>query len=345
MEVQLIKAEDYGLKPETAQELTAPLQIVKDERNLLIQEFEQVSKLEVSEENLNVFRELRLKIAKNRTQGINKWHKTNKEFFLTGGKFIDAIKNKEKAINENMEARLYHAEKHFENLEKERIEKLQKERVELLSEFVDGASERNLSEMDGDVWDIFLATKKKAYFNRIKAEKEAEEKRQAEIKKQKEEQESIRKENERLKKKAEELEKKARREQARIDKIEADRQAKLNAERREIEEQQLKERKAHEMAIKKEREEREKSEAIERKKFKKLEAELLAKKKAEQKALEEAEKARQAELNKGDAAKVRDLLRDLDELQTKYTFKSKRNKKMYTDVSLLIDKVKNHINK
>jgi len=53
----------------------------------------------------------------------------------------------------------------------------------------------------------------------------------------------------------------------------------------------------------------------------------------------------EAELNKGDAAKVKDLIADLESLKTKYSFKSAKNKKMYSDVNLLIDKVINHIHK
>ena len=41
-----------------------------------------IKKLEITEENLPVFKELRLKIRDNRTKGIEKWHKLNKAFFL-----------------------------------------------------------------------------------------------------------------------------------------------------------------------------------------------------------------------------------------------------------------------
>ena len=76
-----------------------------------------------------------------------------------------------------------------------------------------------------------------------------------------------------------------------------------------------------------------------------MQRELEAKAEAERKAKEE-EKARiEAELNKGDAAKVKDLIADLTFLKTKYSFKSAKNQKMYTDVYSLIDKVINHIEK
>ncbi len=63
------------------------------------------------------------------------------------------------------------------------------------------------------------------------------------------------------------------------------------------------------------------------------------------KAKQEAEAKKQDELNKGDKAKVNDLINDLNQLKTKYTFKSAKNNRMYSDVGLLIGKVVNHINK
>ena len=334
MKTEIIKAEDYGLKIAKANELTLGLKVVKEERQLLVKQFEDVSKLEVSIENLPVFKKLRLAIVKNRTQGINKWHKTNKEFFLTGGKFVDAIKNKEIAINVQMEEKLMIAENHFENLEKERIAILQSERVSLLSPFVDDANERDLASMEDDVWESYLSTKKQAHLDRVQAELDAEKERQAKIQAEKEEQERVRKENIKLKAEAEERE--------RIAKIEAKKRAKLEAERKAKESE---ERAKYEAKLKKERAAKDKIEREERKKREKLEAELEAKEQAEQKAKEEEEARLQSELNKGDKAKVKDLIEDLELLKTKYSFKSSKNVKMYKDVGVLIDKVTNHINK
>ena len=72
MENEIIKVEYYGLEESKANELTVGLKVVRDERELLIKEFDSVSELELSEDNLHLFKELRLKIVKNRTQGINK---------------------------------------------------------------------------------------------------------------------------------------------------------------------------------------------------------------------------------------------------------------------------------
>ena len=345
MKAEIIKAEDYGLEVEKANELTVGLKVVKAEREFLIKEFEEVAKLELIEENLPKFKELRLRIVKNRTQGINKWHKTNKEFFLTGGKFVDAIKNKENAINEQMEERLMSAEKHFENLEKERIAKLQAERVGLLSEFVEDANERDLASMEDDVWESYLATKKQAHLDKIQAELDAEKERQAKIKAEKEEQERIRKENAKLKAEAEEYERLAKIEANKRAKQEAERKEKEEKERKIREEKERKERAEYEAKLKAEREAKEKIEREEKAKREKLQAELKAKEEVERKAKEEEEARLEAELNKGDTDKVKDLIAELEALKTKYSFKSSKNIKMYKDVGLLIDKVTNHINK
>ena len=95
--------------------------------------------------------------------------------------------------------------------------------------------------------------------------------------------------------------------------------------------------------------EREKSAKIESDKLAKIEAEakrLNDERIAKEKAEAEAEKTKiETELNKGDAEKVKDLIKDFQELKEKYTFKSAKNKKMYSDVGGLIDKTTNFINK
>ena len=61
--------------------------------------------------------------------------------------------------------------------------------------------------------------------------------------------------------------------------------------------------------------------------------------------IKEAERQRQAELNKGDEDKMKDLISDITALKTKYNFKSKYNKRMYNDFGDLVDKIINRIKK
>lgn len=85
--------------------------------------------------------------------------------------------------------------------------------------------------------------------------------------------------------------------------------------------------------LKKEAEKKEKEEALRK-----------TKEDAEREAKEQEEARVQLELNKGDSDKVKDLKVDLIGLKSKYSFKSKKNQKMFSDVRLLIEKIINHIN-
>lgn len=347
METQIVKIDpkEFGLETKKANELTVGLKTVLAERELLIKEFEVVSKLELTVGNLAKFKELRLKIVKNRTQGVWKWHKTNKEYFLTGGKFVDAIKNKESFVNETMEDKLLDAEKHFENLEKERIANLQTKRVALLSEFVDDASERDLSSMEQDVWDAYLSSKKQQHIDLVAAELKAEKERVAKEKAEKEEQERIRKENEKLKLEAEQREKLAKIEEDKRVKEEQDRKAKEEAAQKKREEEAEKIRLENETKLNAEREENERIQREEKAKRDKLESELKAKEEAELKAKKEQADKLKAEAMKGDSDKVKDFIYDLQALKTKYVFEAEENIEMQNTVAGLLDKIVSFINK
>ena len=171
--VQLVNPQEFGLEAEKANEMVSNLKSTIAEREVLQNAYIDVIDLEVTKENIPTFKELRLKLVKNRTT-IEKWHKSNKAFFLAGGRYVDAIRNKEILVNQEMESKLMDAEKHFENLERERLTQLQNKRVEQLSKYVEDANERDLSSMDEDVWEAYLSAKKKAYEDRIEAERKAE---------------------------------------------------------------------------------------------------------------------------------------------------------------------------
>ena len=192
----------FGIEPIKAKEMISGLSTTLAEREVLKNAYIDVIELPINAENLAVFKELRLKIVKNRTQGIEKWHKTNKAFYLAGGRFVDAIKNKEVLENEQMEAKLLEGEKYFENLEKERLNTLRLEREELLRPYVETLP-NDLSSLDQDVFDSFLETKKKSFADKLEADRiEAERVENERIEREKQI-EAQRLENERLKKEAE----------------------------------------------------------------------------------------------------------------------------------------------
>jgi len=255
----------YGLEEVKAKEITSGLDTVLSEREALKNSYIAVIELPITSENLEIFKELRLKIVKNRTQGIEKWHKTNKEFYLAGGRFVDAIKNKEIVINEQMEEKLKDAEKHFENLEKERLAEINLKRREILRPYVEDVDNMDFTQMDDYDFDDFVLGKKTRYEANLEAERLAEENRQKETEA----------ENER--KRLEEIEnERVRQENA---KLKAEAEAKelaLQKEREEVEAKAKAEKDAQELILKAERE-----------KQAKLEAELQAKKDAEIKAEQE----------------------------------------------------------
>lgn len=140
IEVVVINPTEYGIEETKANELIGNLPQIQSEREILEQQYKEVVKLDLEDsETSKKARELRLKIQKNRTQGIGVWHKTTKDYFLKGGQFIDAVKRKEEAVNLRMEQILESIEKHAEIQEQKRKAELKEKRVvelELYSEFV-----------------------------------------------------------------------------------------------------------------------------------------------------------------------------------------------------------------
>lgn len=275
----------------------------------------------ITEEVTNKAKRLRLDIAKVRIE-TERVRKEQKEEYLRAGKAIDGVSNILKWAVVDRENKLKEIEDYFEIQEQKRLEKLQEERIKALSLYVEDIEGRVLSNMDEDVWAAYLEVKKKEYEDRIAAEKKAEEERIAREKAEEKERERIKKENEKLKKEAEEREKAERLQQEKIQK----------------------EREEYESRLKAQQEEREMAEKEERIKREKLEAELQAKEEAERR-VKEAEKVKtQNELSKKDIDRVNDLIEELKVLKVKYTFKSNKNKKMYENVGVLIDKIITYIN-
>jgi hypothetical protein len=242
------------------------------------------------------------------------------------------ITMKEKQYNDRIEAE---KKAEDERIRLEQIERLRWKRSDMLRPFYQFFKDENsvklgeLSEEEFDALMCNLADEKEKY----EAEQEKIRIENERLKKEAEEKERIRKEEEKKR-----LEKEAA-EQRERDRIERERKAKEEKERKELEEAARKEREAHEAALRKEREERARIEREERVKREAVERELAEKKAAEERAKEEAEAKLQAELSKGDSDKIADLISDLESLKTKYVFKSTKNKKTYSDVSELINKI------
>ena len=140
MKTELVKAQDYGIEAKQEQELLGNLPQIINERDILETQYSEVIKMDIENpESWKIARELRMLIQKNRTQGINPWHRKTKDYFLKGGQFVDAIKRKEVEVNERMESNLLEIEK-FEEVQKQneikRLNDLRISEIDLFKDFV-----------------------------------------------------------------------------------------------------------------------------------------------------------------------------------------------------------------
>lgn len=321
MTAELIKINptEFGLTEETAQTITKDLAQILSERSVLSAQYAEIITLDIDDpKTAKRAAELRKLVKNNRTKGIENWHKVNKEFYLRGGQFVDAIKRKEVVENERMEEALEQIEKRQEILEKERIAKVQTLRVSLIAEYVENSDKMDLGNMQDDVWEAFYAAKKKEFEDKKEAERLAEIERERLAEEKRLEDERIRAENEKLRKEAAEKE-------AQLEAERKSNEEKLRIEREKAEKERAEREAILEAERKKAKEEADKIAAIEAEKLRvereaneKLQAELKAKKDAEEaaekqrladeeKARKEAEKLAKAPIKKQLAVWVNDF--------------------------------------
>ena len=356
-----VNPKKFGIEENKALEIISNLPQIIEERSALETQYAEIVKMDIEDANTaKVATELRKLIKNNRTKGIEVWHKNAKDYFLKGGQFVDAIKRQQISINERMEENLEKIEKYAERKKAERKKQLADERLTELNKFEFQLSAGiDLGSIDEAMYQNILAGCKSTYEAKIEAERIAEEERLEGLRLDKianerrieiapyaqfvtenndlrtmsdtdyqnllvslktakseyeKEQEAIRLENERLKAEREEAERKLKEAN---DKAEAERK-KAEAEANEKLEQER---------VEKQR----------------LADELAEKERKEQEEKERAEALAELELSKGDADKFNDLIKDLEQLRTKYTFKSKKYKNAYKDCVTIIDKTVNHL--
>lgn len=261
-----LKPELYGLQVSEANGLVGGIDVIKHELQVLKDAYIDVIQLEITAENLPVFKDLRKNFTKNRTSA-EKLRKAKKSYFLNGGRFVDAIFKSIDAEREMMESKLLEAEKYFENLEKEKARLLNLERIEKVRPFVEDADNMNFADFSDYDFEDFVLGKKTRFENEQKAKIEAEQKAEAERIAEIERQKAIEIENAKLKAEAEAKEKelqKEREEAKRLQDIKDDELAKERAEAKAKQE-------AIELKAKQEREKAEKEVLEERERtFKKV---------------------------------------------------------------------------
>lgn len=322
-EIVKVSPTDFGLTEETAQTITKGLAQILSEREVLAVQYNEVITLDINDpKTAKKAKDLRVLVRNNRTKGIETWHKANKEFYLRGGQFVDAIKRKEVVENERMEEALEQIEKHQELLEKKRIADLQALRQTMIAEYIENSDKMDLGNMQNDVWEAFYAAKKKEFEDRKEAERLAEIEREKEI----ERQETIRTNREALLPFSQWIENFSSIDFETVDLVEVLSAAKKAKEKDEAEKEAQR---IENERLKKEAEEREAKAEAERKEAQRLldiEKEKLAKEKAERdRILEEERKAAQAEADR--VAKENQVKLDAAEAERKRIEKELQDKK------------------
>lgn len=118
---------------------------------------------EITKELCEKARKLRLQYRDARTLG-DKIHKEIKADVLLRSKAIDGARNMFKLEISQREDALEEIEKHFENIEKERMAKVAAQRKEALLEFgLDNVEHFRLEEMEDEVWTAFYSAQKRKY--------------------------------------------------------------------------------------------------------------------------------------------------------------------------------------
>lgn len=171
--------EKYEINKTMAVDLAKGLPSIIKERETLLSQVDAILILDKDDpRTAKKAAELRKQIKVNRSQGLKRWKETTKEVYLRAGQFIDALYKREVAINETAEGQLEAIERHAENLERQRLESIQVERKALVSAYVaDDFVYPDLSNMDQEVFEAYLSTKKESFESKVAAEKKAEEER------------------------------------------------------------------------------------------------------------------------------------------------------------------------
>ena len=169
-EVVILAAKDYGIDEIKAKEIEGVFLPLELERGVLTQLYSEIITEELSVELCGKARELRLKLVKVRT-GTEKIHKSQKAFFLAGGRYVDAWKNKTVVAVEQMESKLLEVENYFINIEKQKIKALGITRKIELSGVCEDTSMYPLETMSEKDFEVLKTVLTNSY-NLVKEEEE-----------------------------------------------------------------------------------------------------------------------------------------------------------------------------
>lgn len=328
---ELVKvAEKNGLTLLVAQQHAEAFMPSLIEAVRLSQDLLKMDKNNPSEEDAKTARRNRLDLVKVRTgsKGIEESRKkdlnTEKDLIIDLNKVVWAT-------SQESERQYEEIEKYAERKEATRIEELKEQRLVALAPYEVDSKYIPLGKISQEEFDTLFndskiifeakaAAKKKQEEEEAKAKEVAEKEAQDKLKADKLERDRILKENEEIKAQQEKDKK-----EALIEK------QKQDAKLKEVQDKADEEKKKQDAIIKAEQDEN-----------KRLKDEAHARIKADNDAKILANQKAELELSKGDEAKMKDLIADLEALQAKYSFKSTKFKILFNRIIGLLEKIINY---
>lgn len=338
--------EQSGLDKTKGQKITETLSVFFDKaaewqttiESLTINSIEEVGKMKTA-------KEIRLSLKNKRLEG---------EKLVTAAREIvknrmadDVLEDKlwlksgqiMKAVYDNLEGKAEWIEKYAERYEAEQKEIRKSDRTAELTPYAEfvpfGIDLGNMSDED---YTKLLNGAKMQQNAKIEAEAKAEAERLENIRLENERIEKQRIENERLK--AEAIEREKQIEAERVKREAEELKARQEREAAEAERQRIEKEAAAKLAEEKRKalELENQLKAEKQKELDRIEAERI---KSENERVER-EKAAEAELSKGDAAKMNDLINSIESLTTAYVFKSKKHQTIQASINDLLIKTANY---
>ncbi len=176
MSEQLVNPKEYGLEPSQAEQIESVFLPVIQERENLAEKYTEIVKSEITTELTKSAKELRLRLVKVRTS-TDKIHKDAKAFYLAGGRFVDAWKNRNVTVIEEMESRLFEIEDHFAKIDREKQEELKQSRLKILAEYCENPELYNVGLLSDDAFNSLVSGQKMIKEQKIEAERKAEQAR------------------------------------------------------------------------------------------------------------------------------------------------------------------------
>lgn len=157
MNLQPIQPTDYGLSPEKAQNISMRFSPKELEFNALIQRYNTILTMDLDEALNDALALKKDYIAIENS--INEIHKAEKGFYLNGGRFVDAQKNRFIVHITEHKKKLDEIIKYKELQKKAELKAIADARHEELNKYMSDSSHIDVSSMSEEVYQAFLSVK------------------------------------------------------------------------------------------------------------------------------------------------------------------------------------------